>query len=187
MHAKKRIAKVVLIVILAGFVFQILFDPLSSFIHLGESLQARVFISHARQKWESHEITHYRFDIRGYAPLVCLFGGNIEVQDGKVVHKGPRSDTGTEQNPFLDAGFSNLENLPPICNYKNYTVPLLFDELERWLHDSPSSITQISFDPEYGFISSFGFGDCGGRGLLNSIISDCAGGFTIENFQVLDR
>ena len=184
---KKRIVTTVLILLLAVSIFQILFDPLSSFMHFSESLQARIVLPHARQKWESHEITHYKFDIRGGASLVCIFGGNIEVKDGKVVHTGPRSDAGTEQNPFLDAGFSNSEYLPAICNYKNYTMPLFFDELERWLHNSPFSINQISFDPEYGFVSHFGFGNCGGRGLLNPIVSDCAGGFSIENFQVLDE
>ena len=187
MRTKKRIVVTVLILLLAGSVFQILFDPLSTLLQLSENVEARLGLPNARKKWESQSVTHYKFDIQGYVPLVCMFGGNIEVKDGAVIQTGPRSDAGTEQNPFLDAGFSNSENLPPICNYKNYTMPLFFDELERWLHDSPFSITQISFDPEYGFISSFGFGNCGGRGLLNPIVSDCAGGFTIENFQALDK
>ena len=147
---------------------------------LGENLQARNGLPAARKKWESQKVTHYKFDIQGYVPLVCMFGGNIEVKDGTVVHTGPRSDG------RLTPGLVATED-PPICNYKIYTVPLLFDELERWLHESPFSISDISFDPEYGFISRFGFGNCGGRGLLNPIVSDCAGDFTIENFQALER
>ena len=187
MRAKKRIGKLILILFLAGVIVQILFDPLSNFILLNDNLQARISLPAARRKWVAQEITHYSFDIQGYIPLVCMFGGNIEVKDGAVIHTGPSSDAGTKQNPFLDAGFLDLDSLPPLCNYKNYTMPLLFDEIEQRLHDFSFSINQISFDPEYGFITSFGFGNCGGRGLLNPIVSDCAGGFAIENFQVLDR
>lgn len=180
MRTKKRIAKKVLIVILAGFVIQILFDPLSGFMSLGETLQARIGISGARKKWEAQRITHYTFDIQGYVPLVCMFGGNIEVKDGVVIHTSPRSDG--QLTPNL-----TILKEPSLCNYQIYTMPELFHELERWLREAPLSISEISFDPEYGFISSFGFGNCGGLGLLNPIVSDCSGGFTIENFQVLDR
>lgn len=48
MQGKKRIAKVILIVLMTGFVIQILFDPLSSFLQLSENLQARVALPVAR-------------------------------------------------------------------------------------------------------------------------------------------
>ena len=178
MRSQKKIV-VFSLIILMGFVFQILFDPLSSFLRLGESLQARAGLPAARKRWESQEITHYRFDIQGYVPLVCMFGGNIEVKDGTVIHTGSRSDS--QLSPNLTA----IKD-PPLCNYEIYTMPQLFDEMERWLRESPLSISRISFDQKYGFVSSFGFGNCGGQGLLSPIISDCAGGFTIENFHVLD-
>ena len=180
MRAKKKFVKAVLVFILAGFVIQILFDPLSDFFRLGESLQARIGLPAARKKWELQRVTHYKFDIQGYIPLVCMFGGNVEVKDGIVIHTGPRSDA------RLTAGLTGIEN-PSICNYKTYTMPLLFDELERWLRESPLSVSEITFDLKYGFISNFGFGSFGGRGLLNPIISDCCGGFSIENFQVLEN
>lgn len=180
MRVKKKIVKAVLVFILAGIVTQILFDPLSDFFRLSESLQARIGLPSARRKWESQNIAHYTFDIQGYVPLVCLFGGNIEVKDGLVVHMGPRSDGRLTPNLTL------IED-PPLCNYQIYTMPLLFDELERWLRESPLSVSQISFDPKYGFISSFHFGSSGGRGVLSPTISDCCGGFTIENFRVLEK
>ena len=171
---------------MVGIVIQILFDPLSGLLSLGEGLQARIGLPGARRKWEAQGVQHYTFDIQGYVPLVCTFGGNVEVEDGIVVHTGPRSDAGANLNRFLDPGFLALEDYP-ICNYKNYTMPILFDEIEQWTHESPFSITQISFDSKYGFISSFGFGNCGGQGLLSPRVSDCPGGFTIENFQILDN
>ena len=184
MHKLKRIPRGICAAILLVILFQVLLDPLSSILYLGERLQARIYLPSAREKWESQGISHYRFDIQGYIPLVCMFGGGIEVKDGLVI-PDQRSDA-DDPDALLAPGFSGIED-PPLCNAQSYTMPQLFDEIERWLKDSPLSITQISFDPQYGFISSFKFGNPGGRGLLNPIVSDCFGGFTIENFQVLDE
>ena len=185
MHKIERIPRWIWVAILLVVLFQFLFDPLSSLLYLGERLQARIYLPAARKKWESQGIKHYKFDIKGYFPLVCIFGGSIEVKDGVII-PGPRSDANTDLNAQLLPGFSDKKD-PPLCNYENYTIPLLFDETERWLMHSPASITQISFDSQYGFISSFGFGRPGGQGWLSPSVSDCCGGFTIEKFQVLDK
>ena len=184
MAKKNRISRGVWTVIVLVVLTQILFDPFSSLQHLGERLQARIYLPTARGKWEVQEITHYTFNINGYYPLLCMFGGKIEVKDGVVI-PDLRSDA-YDPNAQLSPGFSGVKE-PPLCNYKNYTIPLLFDEVERWLQYTPFSITQISFDPQYGFISSFKFGNPGGRGLLSPVIFDCCGGFSIEGFQVLDK
>lgn len=180
MRTRRRLLKTVLILLLAGIVIQILFDPLSSLLRLGEGLQARISLPGARRKWEEQGIQHYTFDIQGYVPLVCMFGGNIEVKDGIVVQTGPRSDG------QLTTGLT-AKNEIPLCNYQIYTMPLLFDELDRWLREAPLSVSEVSFDPSFGFISSFHFGISGGRGMLNPRINDCCGGFSIENFQVLEK
>jgi hypothetical protein len=180
MRAKNRIIKTILIFFLVGLVIQILFDPLSYFFGLSDRLQARAGLPAARKKWESQNITHYAFDIQGYVPLACVFGGNIEVKDGIVIHTGPRSDS------LLEPGLPAVKE-PSLCNAQIYTMPQLFDELERWLRESPRSVSEIAFDAKYGFISRFGFGSPGGWGLLSPRVSDCCGGFSIENFQVLDE
>jgi len=180
MRAKKKFVKAVLVFVVVGFVAQILFDPLSIFLQFSVNMKARLGLSVARKKWESQSIFHYAFDIQGYVPIVCMFGGNIEVKDGVVIHTGPRSDG--RLTPNLTA-----VNEPPLCNYKTYTMPFFFDELERWLRESPLSVSEIIFDPKYGFITSFHFGSSDRRGVLNPTISDCCGGFSIENFQVLDE
>lgn len=179
-RTKKRIVKAVLIFILAGSAIQILFDPLSLFLQFGETLEARFGLPTARRKWESQKITHYAFDIQGSVPLVCVFGGNIEVKDGNVIHTGPRSDA--RLTPPLTA----VKN-PSLCNYPIYTMPQLFDELDKWLRKSPLSVSEIAFDVKYGFISSLRIGSSGGQGLLSPRVSDCCSGFSIENFQVLDE
>ena len=184
MTRKKRIGRKIWIFILSVLIIQILYDPLSSFWHMSERLQARVFLPITRRKWESQGSNHYQFEIQGYVPLVCMFGGGIEVKD-RVVIPRPRSAMG-DPSALLSPGFSWTED-PSLCNYQNYTVPLLFDEIERQLDQTPMSITQISFDPTYGFVSSLNFGNPGGRGLLNPTVSDCCGGFSIDNFEVLNK
>lgn len=161
---------------------QLLFDPFTDLKHQGERLQAQMNLPAARQKWEAKNITHYRFDIRGYVPLACLFDGGIEVRDGLVI-PGPRSDAG-KMDGLLSPGFSSVKD-PPLCNVQGYTIPGFFNLVADWLAQSPSSVTKVTFDPEVGFITSFSFGSPGGKGLLSPTVSDCCGFFIIENFQVL--
>ena len=182
---KKRINKKVWIVLAVIVVVQVLCDPLSPALHFGQGLKAKLFLPHARQKWDAQEITHYKFDFKAYVPLACIVGGSVEVKDELVIHVGPSSDAAKGPIPLLDPGFTTSEDFF-LCNYKNYTMPGFFDEVERWIKLYPS-IRHVSFDPEYGFISSFSFGSSGGYGLLSPKISDCCGGFSIRNFQVLDK
>jgi hypothetical protein len=170
-------------ILLFFVLLQLLFNPFSSLQHAGNRLQARLYLPSARQKWDAQGIHHYRFDIRGSVPLVCIFGGGIEVRDGVVIPVVP-SNAG-ESGAMLYASFPEIE-APPLCNVQNYTMSGLFNLVETWQAESPSSITQISFDRQYRFISSFSFGNPGGSGLLSPTVSDCCGFFVIENFQILD-
>lgn len=186
MDTKKRTNKKIWIALLLVVTIQVLFDPLSSLLDFGERVQAQIGLPYARHKWDAQGITHYKFDIHAYVPPACIVGGSVEVNDGVVVHTGPSTDVLTRGEPDLDPGFAAMEDLP-LCNYKNYTVTSFFDILEQQLAKYPNLVTQISFDPEYGFISGFGFGSSGGNGLLSPRIYDCCGGFSIRNFQVLDE
>jgi hypothetical protein len=179
MDGSKRIKKKIWIILLVGLVLEVLFDPLSSLLQWGGSLQARIGMPYARRKWDSQGITHYKFHIQGAIPMACLFGGNVEVKDGQVIH------TSVEHSD-LDLGFALMED-PPLCNYRNYNMPRLFDQVQRSVSERPFSTAQISFDPKYGFVSRYGFSSCGGHGLLSPRIRDCSGGFTIEDFQILDE
>jgi len=185
MNVIKRINKKVWIALAIVIAIQLLFDPLTPIVHFGQGVKAKLFMLSVRQKWESQNISHYKFDIKVYMPLACIVGGSVEVKDGVVIRTGPSSDAGTEPVPLLDPGFTALENIF-FCNYRNYTIPGLFNEVERWIKLYPS-IRHISFDSKYGFISSFSFGSSGGNGLLSPTVSDCCGGFSIQNFQVLDE
>jgi len=185
MNIIKRVSKKVWIVLaVVVVVFQILFDPLSTFLHFSQSVKAKLLMPSARQKWELQDISHYKFDMKAYMPLACIVGGSVEVKDGVVIRTGPSSDAGAGRIPLLDPGFTAVGGFF-LCDYKNYTIPGFFNEVERWVKLYPS-FRHISFDSKYGFISSLGFGDSGGIGLLSPTVSDCCGGFSIRNFQVLD-
>ena len=165
-------------ILVVVFVIQVLCDPLSYFLVLGEKLEVRIGLPRARAQWQAQKITHYQFDLRGYVPLLCMIGANIEVKDEVVVGIRERSDGQLSMLPSSPAGV----DIPLLCDYRNFTMSRFFDEF------GPSStwqITGITFDKEYGFISELKFGYAGGNGLLAPRISDCCGGFTIENFQPL--
>jgi hypothetical protein len=193
MKPMSHISKKVWGVLAVLLVIQILFDPLTGILRLGEQLQARFGLPQARSKWESQGITHYKFDVSGGFAMGCLFSGNVEVKDGVMIRTGRRSDFGTN-NDFYDQSFWTSEDGFSICDPKIYTVPLLFEAVECLSKNTPVFfaglsivITDISFDPKYGYISQFHYGNCGGNGLISPRISDCSGGFGIENFQVLDK
>lgn len=182
---KRANKKVWIALAVVVIVIQILIDPLSPILHFSQGVKAQLLMPSARQKWESQNISHYKFDMNAYMPLACIVGGSVEVKDGVVIRTGPSSDAGTEHNSLLDPSFTVVGGFF-LCDYKNYTIPVFFNEVERWVKLYPS-IRHVSFDSKYGFISSFGFGDSGGIGLLSPRVSDCCGGFSIRNFQVLDE
>jgi hypothetical protein len=68
-------------------------------------------------------------------------------------------------------------------DYANFTISQLLTQGERSL----SHISQISFDPTYGFISNCRFGHPNDWGLLSPKISHCCSRFEISNSQVLEH
>ena len=187
MNLIKRVNKKVWIIVAVVIAIQILFDPLSSILHMSQDVKAKLLMPSARQKWESQSVTHYSFDVYVFAQI-CILGANIEVDDGIVVHAGRL----TNPDPWdLPQGIPQNPGFPPdmwfLCDYQNYTVSNLFYHLEKRVQTTQLEGASISFDHKYGFISNYRFGSPGGHGLLSPRISDCCGGFRIWNFQVLDK
>jgi hypothetical protein len=177
------------ITLIIGLVIQILFDPLSSIIHLSETVETRIGLPLARNRWNTQKIAHYRFDVYMWSQNgPCVWTGNLEVKDQVVITAGRRSDW---PGPYGDP-YPELPTFEPgpdtefLCNYHNFTMPKLFDELERSLEAS-YPVSQISFDRRYGFISEVQFGNPGERGLLSAKIADCCYGFRLEKFEVLEQ
>ena len=187
MKILKRINKTVWVILVILLVIQVLFDPLSPILNFSQSVKAKLLLPVARQKWESQNITHYSFDV--YANTqICFLGANIEVDDGVVVHAGPvlKPDPwdmiqGVSQNPGRSTEMWFL------CDYQNYTVPNLFNYLEKQVQIARSTGTSITFDNKYGFVSSFRLDWSSGHGLLGPKISSCCSGFRIWNFQIVDE
>jgi len=182
MNIPKKIKKTAWIVLVVILMIEVLFDPLSSLIYWSENVQGRVGLPVARRKWESLGITHYQYDVRGYVPNVCIVGGSVEVENGVVIHTGPSTDAIKRGEPDLDLGFWYTGNLP-LCNYKNYTIPAFFDIAEQY----SSYITQISFDPKYGFVTRLRVGSPGRHGLFSMRLFDSYSTFRVFNFVILDE
>jgi len=189
MKHKIQIGRIVWGILIAFLIVEVLFDPYSEIKRWSEYQQAKFGLPGARENWEAQSITHYTFDVTAATPHLCIWGANIEVNNNIVIHTGKIKDHDYWDFPMGVP--QNSGQFPAemffICDYKNYTVPQLFYYLEQQLKVSQHSVTSISFDTEYGFISQFGFGSPGGRGLLNPKIYDCCGGFKIFNFVVLDE
>ena len=187
MNLLKRNKKTVWVVLIILLVIQVLFDPLSPILNFIQSAKAKLLLPLARQKWESQGVTHYSYDVYAFSQL-CFMGANIEVDDGVVVHAGPV----LKPDPWdMIQGVNQNPGWPPemwfLCDYQNYTVPNLFDHLEKQVQITRSTGTSISFDNTYGFISHFRLDWSSGHGLLGPKISSCCYGFRIWNFQVLEE
>ena len=187
----KHINKAVWFILFIFFVIQVLFDPLSGIFFKIKNVEARIRLPIASRHWDEQNIIHYKFDVNvGGIASICLWQANLEVDNGMVVKTGGRSDWPDDLS-MLDYPVFPLRE-PQIlsdwfmCDYHNFTMPALFDVLEGIMQRNPSSITSISFDDQYGFISGVRFGTPAARGILSPRIDHCCTGFGISNFQVLD-
>jgi hypothetical protein len=187
MRIKKRIGKKLWIIIIVALVIQILFDPLSSMINLGENIQARIGLPIARARWDAQHIENYSFEIWNGLGGICMASARVEVRNGKVDRVFFKDNLLTmkiSKTPMSRKDWAN-PYYPDIffCDYANFTMPQIFGEVEKSL----GYISRISFDMKYGFVSGVRFGSPGGKGLMSPRIFDCCSGFSITNFQVLDK
>lgn len=191
MSSAKLAVTAVTIVLLIGIAIQILFDPLASAKHALEIWRVRNELPEARAKWDAQKIADYSFEVRGYVPLACLASALIEVRNGAVVQVESRDflpgDSPTKLLPPEEWGTPSLGGQIFPCNYANFTMPQVFDFLDQLLERDASSILQVDFDPNYGFITYFSFGSLVPKGVLSPRIGDCCSWFSIENFQVLEE
>jgi len=179
----------VVIVLFVGILIQILYDPVSSVRHSLLVSDVRSELPQARSKWDSLGISDYTFEFQGVAPLICQPSAIIEVRNGVVVK--------VETKDFLSEN-SPAQVLPPekwsnpdwgeevfLCSYYHFTMPQIFDLVEKTLQDFPSSIMQANFDPGYGYVSDFNYGLYVGYGLLRPRVSECCYDLSVRKFQPL--
>ena len=167
---------------------QILYDPISSTKHALKVSRVRMELPNTRAKWNALGITDYSFEIIGDARSICKPSAIVEVRSGEVVK--------VETKDF--ASNSPVQLLPPdkwadpdwgeevfLCSYFHFTMPQFFDLVDETLRNYPSSIMQVEFDPQFGFVSHFKFGIYVGYGLARPRLSNCCNEFEIRNFEVL--
>jgi hypothetical protein len=181
------IVKSAVIVLLLGVLIQVLYDPLSSAKHSIEVSRMRAEIPKSLAKWKSQGITSYTFEITGNAPSICRVSARIEVKNDAVARVETK-DFSLENSPaqllspdkWADPDWGDEVFL---CNYAHFTMTRIFDLLDRTLRDNPSTILQVGFDSNYGFITFFHYGLYSGHGLLSPQISDLSNSLRIRNFQ----
>ena len=188
---KRNFGKITL-VLLIGLIIQGLFDPFGSIMHSSQVVKARILSPGAHAKWDAQKIADYSFEIRGSTPLACVVFARIEVRNGVVVQVEIEDilpgDSPTSLLPPEEwANASYFGNQIFLCDYANFTMPQIFDFLAQLLEMDASSILQVDFDPNYGFMTYFSFGSFVPNGLLSPRIGDCCSWFSIENFRLLDR
>ncbi len=168
--------------IIAMLLTQILYDPISSARHSLEVSSVRNGLPKAHAIWISTGITDYTFEIIGDGRSICQPSVRVEVQNDKVVKVETLGQTPQIllQEQWADPDW---ENEVFLCNYNNFTMTKIFELMEQTLHDFPSSILQVDFDTEYGYVTSFEYGIYVGYGLARPKLSNCCNVFKIQNFQ----
>ena len=167
---------------------QILYNPISSAKHAMTVSRVRTELPDARARWEALGITDYRFEIQGDARSICKPSAIVEVRSGEVVK--------VETKDFTSASPSRLLPIDQwsdpdwgeevfLCSYFHFSMPQFFDLIDGTLRNYSSSIMQVEFDPQYGFVSNFKFGIYVGYGLARPKLSNCCNEFEVQNFQVL--
>jgi len=185
----RTIGWIIPLLLVTGILVQVLYDPVSSVKHSLLVSRAHTDLPQARARWESLGIADYSFEIQGSAPMICQPSAIIEVGN-KVVIK-------VETKNFLPED-SPARLLPPekwadpdwgdevfLCSYFHFTMPQFFDLVDDTLRNFPSSIMNLDFDPQYGYVSQFKFGTYVGYGLARPRLSNCCNTFEIRNFRVL--
>jgi hypothetical protein len=106
---------------------------------VGSAMGSQSEIEQNKEKWESANISHYRYSL--HISCFCVFVENmplvIEVQDGEVVSM--EYQNGNAIDPSLRELFD-----------KYATIDRLFAELEAGLNGAADKVT-VEYDPTYGF------------------------------------
>jgi hypothetical protein len=169
-----RLVRIGLVLLCALVIVQCLFDPLSWLGNIFRTEMTRRELPGARTRWHSRGITDYSLDVEGFVPLACTIDATLTVEEGKlaaVMSRGVPVEADRWDDPF--------------CSYSQLVIPSMFGEVERWLGDIDPAMDslEVSFDPEFGYITHYGHRSCYRRGILNPVCSDNHVWFTFTNFQ----
>ncbi len=179
-NTKIRIVVVGLVVILA--LAQFLFDPISSIRQSLTIASVRSQFSDAQSKWSAAGFEDYSFEIHGRSQNICIVDAQIKVEDNAVTKVLPLNSTfllAPEQWADPDWG-----NEVFICDYNHFTIPRMFEMFEKTLQNSPTSILEAEFDPQYGFITRFKDGIFNSNGWFSAKATSVYNEFQVSNFKL---
>jgi len=180
MNNQARIAAVIILIVLVGM--QILADPISSAKHSMEINHIQNMFAEAQHNWAAANISGYRFEIHGSSQGLCAVNAVIEVKANTVTEVKPL-DAAAPLPPdaWPDPDWGNEVFL---CAYNHFTIPQMFAMLEKALKNSPFTILEAEFDPQYGFMTRFKDGRFASQGWLNLRGRKVYNEFQISNFKM---
>ena len=123
------------------------FPALQNFIELN---RIRFEVNAAKSRWESHQIVDYDIDFEGNAFSMCFIAytdqATLHVRDGKFV-----TATAAANRVITDTA-----NWLKACRYADYLPAQMLEHIEQAVNkmNPAQSYLHVSFDPEYGFVTS---------------------------------
>lgn len=160
---------------------QISYDPLSVVQHSVKASSLKNQLAKARVQWDSEKVRHYSFTMRAKSQSICVIDALIEVQDDAVVKVHPLNAVlPLPPEKWADPDWGNEIFL---CDYNHFTIPRMFEMLEKTLRNSPLAILATEFDPQYGFITHFEDGIFPNNGWFDRRAKDIYNEFRIINFE----
>ncbi|MBI3170181.1 MAG: hypothetical protein HYZ22_16985 [Chloroflexi bacterium] len=179
--SKTQLAIIAVAIVLLFALVQFLYDPISSVEHLLEVSHIHDQFPVARSQWDAAAIQDYSFEIRGSSQSICAVDALVEVQNNIVTEVTPLQNTfSLPPEKWADPDWGNEVFL---CDYNHFTIPRIFDMVEKTLQNAPTSILEIEFDLRYGFVTDFRDGIFLGHGWLDPKIGAVYNEFQIRNFR----
>ena len=179
----KKWLKIIALILVTLVLIEMIFAPVSLFFNVIRVNRIRHKLPIARTLWESHEVSDYQIDIKGFVPLLCIYNGTLEVRNGK-----PSSITSYE--PLTD----NNETIMSTnawdndrCEIADLVIPRMFEKVEMDLNsiDVMETELKVSFDAEYGFITRYENNYGYRRGVFNPVVGECCVWYAFEDFRPL--
>ena len=145
----------------------------------------------ARTRWLAHQIQDYSIEVDGYtawdtckAKLIVRQGELAEVE----VHRPPIDPTEMSKLPIPTDEWVAASGNYPQCEYGEFTILAFLERTDEFLSIANpwDDQYQVSFDPHWGYISSYKYHSHFGFGVLGwNSIADGDAYYEFSDFQPL--
>lgn len=173
---------VVILILAAGLVVEVLYDPLQWAINSTQIAWYRIELPLARRRWERAGITDYQVEVRGGPAMGCNIAARLTYHQGELVE--------AEGLPLWPDFAPDYVLSPTLseqlgCELGEFAVPQVFDELEILLGRVHPASTQvkISFNWRYGYVTHYEVNDGYRLGLFTPGVGECCYHYDFENFE----